>query len=501
MTKFKIILLVFVFNLHFANSQTEIISKEKLENDLTIFKKIRESANSGLYKYKTKKQIDSIYNWAKTEIQKPKTIINFYKIICKLTDFEGSVHNSTRLPDDVIKAFGETNGYFPFPVKLINGNLLVNISNTEIPLASKIIKINDIEIEQIIKNVLKYYTTDGINITGKATGINLVFAKYFKYEYGSFDEFKIEYSEPYTTNKIVKSIKSVSNKMRYEQFLNRHSKIVDSLYYTDFKKEDKYKFELKNKDIAILSSNTFNIGENENAKEHKLYKNNLEKWFRELTDLKIGNLIIDLRSNGGGTDPNDILLFSFLASKKFKENKSAFINAVKIPFAQYLVVDEENNKISENEKRQFEKELRTEFSNLIIDKYYQNEKYNKFIEPNKFAFKGKIYLLISEHVASAGSLFGALVASNTNATIIGNETAGGYYGHNGHTPVKYQLPNTKIITQFSIVNLEQDVVEKTNQKMGRGIIPDIYKTQNLEEFIKNEDNLIEFTTKLISIKN
>ena len=36
-------------------------------------------------------------------------------------------------------------------------------------------------------------------------------------------------------------------------FLNRHSKTVDSLNYTEFKKEDKYKFEVKNKDIAVLS--------------------------------------------------------------------------------------------------------------------------------------------------------------------------------------------------------------------------------------------------------
>lgn len=217
--------------------------------------------------------------------------------------------------------------------------------------------------------------------------------------------------------------------------------------------------------------------------------------------MKVENLIIDISYNGGGTDPNDILLFSFLANKKFKENKSAFINAVKIPFSEYLIVDEENNKISEKEKRRFEKELRSEFSNLKSEKYYQNEEYNKFIEPNEYVFKGKIYLLVTERVASAGSLFASLVASNTNAKVIGNETMGGYFGHNGHTPVEYELPNTKIITQFSIVNLEQDVAEKANQKIGRGVIPDIYKTQNLEEFIKNECNLIRFTTETILKKN
>ena len=497
----KIILLLIITNFHFVFSQTEKLSTEKLKEDLTIFKQIREKANSGLYKYRTKTQIDSIFNWAVKEIQKPLTTIEFYKIICQITDFEGSVHNNTRLPVETIKAFGETGGYFPIPVKLLNNDLLINISNQEIPLASKIHKINDIEINQILKKIQKYYTTDGFNISGKSIGINSVFAKYYKYEFGDFETFKIEYSEPYSTQIITKSIKSTSNKLRYEMFLNRHSKPVDSLNYTEFKKEDKYKFEVKNKDIAVLSVNTFNIGGNKYAREHKIYKKHLEKWFKEMDNSKVKNLIIDIRFNGGGTDPNDILLFSFLANQKFRENKSAFINTTTIPYPEYLVWDEKNNKITERIRKRFEKELHTEFTNNKNERYYQNDEYNKFIEPNKNAFSGQIYLLISERVASAGSLFASLVASNTNAIIIGNETMGGYFGHNGHTPVDYQLPNSKIITSFSIVNLEQDVVDKKNQKYGSGIIPDIYKTQTLDEFIKNEDSTLEFTVKKIETKN
>ena len=499
--KILIVLLLILTNNQFAFSQTETISTELLKEDLKVFKKIREEANSGLYKYKTKIQIDSIYDWAEKEIQKPLTIIEFYRIICHLTNFEGSAHNNTRLPSETIKSFGASDGYFPFPVKLLNEDLLINISNKEIPLASKIYKINDLEINEIIKKIGKYYTTDGNNISGKAIGINSVFAKYYKYEFGTFETFKIEYSEPHSTKIIAKNIKSISNKSRYEMFVNRHSKSVDSLNYVEFKKENKYKFELKSKNIAVLTVNTFNIGGNKNAREHKIYKKHLEKWFKELNDSKIENLIIDVRFNGGGTDPNDILLFSFLANQKFRENKSAFINTIKIPFQEYLVWDEQNNKITERIKKRFEKELETEFTNNKNGKFYQNENFNKFIEPNVNAFNGQIYLLITERVASAGSLFASLVVSNTNAITIGNETMGGYFGHNGHTPVDYQLQNSKIITTFSIVNLEQDVVDKKNQKYGRGVIPDLFKIQSLEEFIKNEDNTIDFVIKKIEEKN
>ena len=73
-------------------------------------------------------------------------------------------------------------------------------------------------------------------------------------------------------------------------------------------------------------------------------------------------------------------------------------------------------------------------------------------------------MLISPAIASAGSLFAAMVAGNENTFTIGEETMGGYYGHNGHTPLAYKLPKSKISTFFSVVNLEQDVPKKIKSK-------------------------------------
>ncbi|KKL14673.1 hypothetical protein LCGC14_2513290, partial [marine sediment metagenome] len=73
-------------------------TQKKMKKDFEIFKKIRLSANSGLYKHRTKQEIDSIYNWADKQIYQSSTYREFYNIICQLTDFEGSLHNDTGLP-------------------------------------------------------------------------------------------------------------------------------------------------------------------------------------------------------------------------------------------------------------------------------------------------------------------------------------------------------------------------------------------------------------------
>lgn len=40
------------------------LSPREMQKDLQVFRDIREQVNSGLYSYRTKEEIDSIYSWA-----------------------------------------------------------------------------------------------------------------------------------------------------------------------------------------------------------------------------------------------------------------------------------------------------------------------------------------------------------------------------------------------------------------------------------------------------
>ena len=101
--------------------------------DLYVFKEIRQKVNSGIYKYRTEQQIDSIYNWAENKIKNLSTHRDFYNLISILTDFEGSLHNSTSIPDKKWQNMRKENdGYFPLPINWIQGKWLVNFKNGEI---------------------------------------------------------------------------------------------------------------------------------------------------------------------------------------------------------------------------------------------------------------------------------------------------------------------------------------------------------------------------------
>ncbi|MDB9874097.1 S41 family peptidase [Flavobacteriaceae bacterium] len=160
---------------------------------------------------------------------------------------------------------------------------------------------------------------------------------------------------------------------------------------------------------------------------------------------------------------------------------------------------------SEQTREENSQTIQKQFTNEVDGNFYQAETStdHKVRTPKPNAFHGNVFLLISPRVASAGSLFAAMVAGNINTSVIGEETMGGYYGHNGHSELGYILPKSKIEVFFSVVNLSQDVPKKGNQIHNRGIIPDIIVSQSFEDFLEHKDTQMNFVLDLIKkiIKN
>ena len=325
-----------ISNIIFSQSIDDSFSQKKMRKDLEVFKNIRLKANSGLYKYRTKRQIDSIYNWADEEIKKSSTYLEFYNIICKLTDFEGSLHNDTSLPSKYWKSLRkESYGYFPYPIKWVDGKWIINYNKGKIPLGAEIISINNEKIENIITNLYKYYTTDGINTTGKRIGLRAHFSRYYRWHYGVTKEFEVEYREPNSAQIKTEKSKSESYLGYYKNFNKRYSKPYDQINYADLQENQKYKYEQTNASTGVLTIYSFSMG-NETTEEHKQYCTFLDSIFSKMKTKNVKNLIVDVRTNGGGTDPNDLVTYSYLTNRNFSENKQAWISFYKIPDLKYI---------------------------------------------------------------------------------------------------------------------------------------------------------------------
>lgn len=474
-----------------------ILKPREMRKDLNVFRKIRDKANSGLYIYRTRAEIDSIYQWAFRQIETPLAFADFYKILLTLTDIEGSNHNSTELPVSPVYFINEDKGFFPLFLKHIEGDkAVVNNKNDKIPLGSEIISINGKSMAEIKQRFYKYFPTDGYNKTAKVkASIESSFGWLYPFEFGIHNSFVIVYKQPYSDTIETIELPSINIDENNEKYYQRHSATMDSII--DFNVQEKYSFESLNDSTALLNFRKFTMSDSDEDPNFKIFSEFLDRFFIKLKNEEYKHLIIDIRNNGGGSGSNSEKVFTYLTEHPFKEHTSAHIIFKDVPYPNYFVW---NSTVRSNQKRELKQKnnyLQSIFTEQRNQKYYQNQKLNPVYYPDKNRFEGKVYLLIDENVGSAASQFASLVKGYTDATIIGVETSGGYYSHNGHYPVSYQLPNSKIISHFSIVYVEQDAPYKANQPKGRGIIPDYTVFTTLDDFLKQKDTQMNFVLKLI----
>jgi len=463
-----------------VSTETKIVlDKPKCLEDFQTFKGIFEKGNSGLYRYYTKQEVDSVFSINLNKINDKTTYLEFYNLIWNVVDYTGSCHNNLRFPEYLKTLLFRKNIFFPIPLKYIEGKLYSNINSDDIPVGAEIISVNGIKATEFANRISKYRSTDGVNQTSKYNFIQTNWTPFYIYNaYGEKEEFSIKYKyNDETTSVIAKSVNYNTYKDNYSQ---RYSRAYDE----EINGAYQYQY-IDSLEVGVLSIKSFNLGEKGNETYNK-YDSFLDSVFISLKNKK--KLIVDIRGNGGGSADALMLLTSYLSNKNVKENLQAYTLFNKIPYPEFYKGSIQNTE-------EFLFNYVNEFRN---GKYYQNNKFNPDWKPDKNSYQGDFILLIDPFVASAASHFAAHIKSDRRATVIGEETGGGYYGHTGHFPVRYELANSKLDLSFSIVNLEQDVVKLPDQKFGDGVMPDIKIVQSHKDFLENKDTQLHFAIDYIN---
>lgn len=478
------------------------LSREAMLKDLRLFREIREAANSGLYAYRTRAEIDSSYGAAERQIEQAETLLDFYVILCALTDFEGSLHNDTDLPREATLAlWDEPKGYFPYPLIQLQGKTVVNFDTTDIPAGAEILRINGEAMVDILPKFYKFYTTDGYNLSGKRVGITRNFPMYYRYVYGQQDTFTVDY-RPYGEAEVrTGKLPSIGYRPYYRRFKRRHSLPLDSAAYVGFRDilaSRSYSFGRLSDSVGKLTVNSFLIGWNEKDERHLAYTRFLDSVFTVVQQDSLTALVVDVRHNGGGTDPNDMVTYAYLTDRTFVENTEAWVAADRVPYWRYLE-GKPFFLIRPIAKWLYGRQLRKEFPDERDGKFYADDKSKDHQprQPQPNAFTGPVYLMVSPRIASAGSMFASMLAGNDNVTVVGEEPMGGYWTHNGHQPITYTLPESGISTTFSVVHLRQDVVDDPNQPRGRGVLPDVPVQQTIADFLIGRDTQLERVRELV----
>jgi hypothetical protein len=231
------------------------------------------------------------------------------------------------------------------------------------------------------------------------------------------------------------------------------------------------------RNAAVMSVSTFDDGGNLRS----FYK----KSFRKIREMGIGNLVIDIRNNGGGKVNHSTQLAQYIRNSPFKVADSAY--AARGSFGsdgKYFSA------------RLFDGLGLTFFTSKRKDgqyhfRYWEN---HVFKPKTKNHFDGKVWVLVSGPTFSAATLFCHTVHDQDNVRLLGEETGGGHHGNNGLMIPDIKLPNTGIRVRMPLFRIVQ---YKHPPKDGRGVIPDVIVPPGADAVRKGIDRKMKTVLDII----
>jgi hypothetical protein len=466
------------------------IEKEKLQRDLDLLYQGLDKFHSGMYWYTPKDSINFAFQNVKTQISTDLNVLEFYKIIAPLVALSREDHTDILLPkyikDEIFN--NENIKYLPLIVKFL-GEKLYCIRNA----SDHHIKIDTLEIEsingetpiEIVSKIGNLFASDGYIKTSKYEDLSgFGFSRYHYYYYGLIENYEIKFKG--IPNLI--SLKSSSINQINER-LNKYPNTRE-----EEKDDQPLKFKIINSKTAYLDIQTFSDEIIKKESKYKRLKKFLEISFAEIQEKNIENVVIDVSKNGGGTEGNEGLLYSYFGENyqkytrvSVKTQKAILDNGIDKPIK--LKVFGMLERVFANKKmKDGSLERRNNFT-LGLMAYKKTPK-------NKF--NGNVYVIVSPITYSGASEFSNMMYSKGLATFIGQETGGGYFGNTSGYVRNLALPNSQITVEIPALQFVMNVEPKL--PFGSGVKPHYQVIPTINQYMNNENVYLEYALKLIKEK-
>ncbi|ABR30277.1 hypothetical protein SU69_02130 [Thermosipho melanesiensis] len=487
--KKRLLFVIFLISIFFSSLTFAIkIESVKLQQDFDFLVLLLKEAYidpDGLVK---NQEFTEVVEDIRKKLEKPMDKLEFYKTVVPLFRYLNDYHCDIEIPSDIL--------VFPFTLYVIDNDIYVSFSLIDdVPVKSKILKIDDISSKEIIKEFEQY-----LYIKNNADLKERFLSRYLTYipTFWSKKSVKIEFEY----NGVKKKIKI--DAMTREEALKKvqkDKKISRTLY----------NFERKG-NIGILRISTFKLG----GRLFGDFKEFLKEIFEKNKDMS--DLVIDIRRNSGGSLNSVLEVLGYLVKEelyvKYKERIKNSKYNIKILEAAGIRYDENTKgKLIEKSSALIIKPNVPTFEGkvwILIDRniasaalvftaIVQNNKLGKLIEkssaliikPNVPTFEGKVWILIDRNIASAALVFTAIVQNNKLGKVIGqrpvysiNSTMSGNIYYLPRVGFYVYIPGSyKYFPRYHEITLDYEFA--------------MTKKEKLEWITSNSDPLLEKAIKLI----
>lgn len=473
-----------------AFSPAKKYSVDQLKKDYSIYRNVLEEAHPGLYWYTSKDSMDYYFNWGEAQLTDSMTEPSFRKVLAYVTAKINCGHTSVR-PSKKWSKYQDTSAIwrvFPLSFKLwpdtavVTGNL--NRNDSILTRGTVITKLNGVPMTQLVDTMFKYVPTDGYNTTHKYQTLSN--RGYFGSLYSSLFGYRFRYLINYIDTLGVERSLLIPiyypgldtmrrTAIRPERSLPKPSRRERKMRQLNSVRVLKIDTATN---VAYMDLGSFGRG-------YRL-KGFFRRSFRALKKNNISHLIVDVRTNGGGSVTNSTILTRYLSDHNFKVGDSLYAVAKRKKYSRYIQNDFFNRMFMTLFARK-SKEGRYHF------RYFER---HWFKPKKKNHFDGKVYILTGGNSFSATTLFASTIMDQKNVTVVGEETGGGAYGNNAWLIPDVTLPETKVRFRLPLFRL---VINKDWPKTGHGVQPEVFSGPTTEAIRRGADYKVEKALELIEL--
>jgi hypothetical protein len=464
--------------------------QKQLHADYLILKNILESKHPSLYWYTSKDSMDYYFEYYNNKIQDSMTEQEFtWKVVAPLLNKIHCGHTTVmRSYENIKQSKNKKNPSFPLELKVWNDTMAVvgnlNPKDSIFKRGFIIKSINGVEAKDILSKMLHHLSEDGYAHNVNYIRISSNFPVMHNYVFGLSKEYHILYSD--TTGNILSTVLPlyVPGKDTIKHITKQDSVVnTKKIETAKIKKITKYRsLQIDSSgQFATMRLNTFSNGR---------LRNFFRKSFRTIRKNHIPNLIVDIRTNGGGNVSTSTLFTKYFSDSKFKVADSVFSKSKTVkPYSKYF-----NGKWLNNLGFAFVAKKKSD------GQYHLTRYERKYFKPKvKNHFNGHAYVLINGPTFSASCLFVNAIKGQQHISIVGEESGGGWYGNNGIFIPEVKLPNTHIRVNMPLFRVVQ--YRHENQNKGKGIWPDIYIPTSYDALKKGYDMKMKVVKEMIFNSN
>jgi hypothetical protein len=464
-------------------------SPQQLQQDFSLLRNILEKKHPSLYWYTPKDSMDMYFDKYYSNVKDSMTEQQFgWQIVAPLTDKIHCGHTSFSRS----KAYnnwvaGKKIPSFPLLLKCWNDTLAVtanlNRKDSVLKRGTLITSINGIKNAEIIKTMFGYMTEDGYAINVNYSRLSNSFPYYHRNIFGVSKMYDVTYLD--------KTGKEQHINIAAVGLLSDSSKkIKDSAVFVKQPQQKKITRQQRLQEVRSLAVDTtintaiITINSFSGSSLRTFYR----QTFRYIKKTGIDNVVLDIRSNGGGRIRLSTLLTKYVSRVNFKvaDTSYAVVKSLR-PFSKYI-------------KGGFMDNLGLFFlTQKKADGLYHFGHWEKKVNKPKAVnnYTGNLYVLIAGNTFSAAALFSNAVKGQPGVALLGEETGGGWHGNNGILIPDIVLPNTHIKVRLPLFRLVQ---YHHAPKDGHGIAPDIYLGTNYNALVKGIDYKMKFVMDMIHNK-